>query len=1181
MVEPLSLGPFDLVEPLASGGMGTVWRGVHRRQGVPVAVKLIRPEKALSAKVIDRFRDEVRAIASMDHRGIVTVLDYGTVPTETADSSDGALTQGTPWLAMELCTAGTLKTHQLSNWTELAELLDDVLSALAFSHAKGILHRDLKPENILIAGPDDLRPGVKLADFGLAFIANESEEDGKTAAGTLRYMAPEQMRGAWRDFGPWTDLYAFGGLAWWLTCGQTPFQNASTVTELIRAHVYQPPPPLAPSFPVPAALDGWLRWLLKKKPRSRPLLAADALTELRRFRNDPRVQTQTFSQPASVAAEGDDQTIVLESAEIIVPTTFDQTLVTEAPALNNRPAPGEPKPRQLTPGELPHWTTDSLARPTTYSLVGAGLGLFGLRSVPLVGRVPQRDQLWECLLHTVRTGTPEVVLLRGGAGAGKSRLAQWLSERAHEVGVAQTLRATHSLVPGQDDGLPPMLAKALNCQGMSSKQRTKRLTAVLRERRIDDPDEVAAIDEFLGSHNVSEDLDAFSQTSMFLATTEARYGVLRRLLTRQSESRPVIVWLDDGQWGPEALELTLDILRRRDALNCRCLIVITVRDDLLTERPIEQALLQELDRHGATTCDVPPLDADERLELVQNLLGLEGDLAAQVEHRSDGNPLFAVQLVADWVQRGVLAVGTTGFRLADGARAIIPDSIHQLWAQKIDRFLSNENESARHWLELAATLGTKVGDSEWQSAGAFSELEPVDGLVGRLRREGLAHRSEPTQWSLCHGLLAESLQRQAEEANRLVSHHQSAAEMLATKRTARGTSARRAHHLIGAGRALDALDPLLLAARERKAEAGFNAALELLDQFDATADELSMDAAKPERGEATLLRVELFGGLDRLKEAAPLAQALINACDQHQWLTIAPSAKRVYGTLLIRLGQSEEGAEYLLQAIDAAERVSLGVEASRGRVALAFFRFHTGDVDGAESLLTRGLPVLRQKPTQEPFVHTALITLANVAKSRGDFDQARDWVNEAISEADRLNHPLLRADALQLLALVQRASGDLDGAATNLRNAIATKTSFGTPMAALGLNMTLGLVQLDRDDFDAAHTAFETGRDKFQEMGKSAMAGAAQACLLPCLAARKEWQKFGDTLAISEVRLREAAMFSQDIAGPVERAANLARDAQQTAAASAAYGLALRQWVGLHDDDGVRRVEHELSRLAP
>ena len=157
----VSLGPFDLVQPVARGGMAEVWRGVHRDREVPVAVKVITGDFARDPAYHRRFADEVRAVAALDHPGIVTILDHGKVDGAAAASSDGRLTEGTPWLAMEYCSHGTVnKLAMPLSWNRVRNILLSTLDALAHAHARGVVHRDLKPPNILLAGPRDLRPGL-------------------------------------------------------------------------------------------------------------------------------------------------------------------------------------------------------------------------------------------------------------------------------------------------------------------------------------------------------------------------------------------------------------------------------------------------------------------------------------------------------------------------------------------------------------------------------------------------------------------------------------------------------------------------------------------------------------------------------------------------------------------------------------------------------------------------------------------------------------------------------------------------------------------------------------------------------------------------------------------------------------------------------------------------------------
>src|SRR5688572_26071033 len=164
---PIHLGPFELIEPIARGGMAEVWRGVHARQKVPVAIKVITSSRARHPEFLAAFQNEVQAVARLHHPSIVMIFDHGAVPAESARASGERLTAGSPYLAMELASWGALDRVRLPlKWDDLLRILLSLLDALAHAHARGVIHRDLKPGNILLSAPNDIRPGLKLTDFG-------------------------------------------------------------------------------------------------------------------------------------------------------------------------------------------------------------------------------------------------------------------------------------------------------------------------------------------------------------------------------------------------------------------------------------------------------------------------------------------------------------------------------------------------------------------------------------------------------------------------------------------------------------------------------------------------------------------------------------------------------------------------------------------------------------------------------------------------------------------------------------------------------------------------------------------------------------------------------------------------------------------------------------------------------
>ncbi len=288
------LGSFILQHPLGIGGMGEVWQGVHRERRTPVAIKLLLREHARQPVSLDAFRAEVRAIAALSHPYIVQIFDYGVLPGETADAAAAAgvvLVPGTPWLAMELASGGPLSSwvRQPVAWPALSSALHQLLSALSHAHARGILHRDIKPANVLMCAETDLRPGLKLADFGIAH--SRQSRSSPSTAGTLGFMAPEQFAGRWRDLGPWTDLFSLGVMASTLLHGRLPAPS-------------EPDDP--PRMPVPDGLGAWVRKMMAADPADRfsnAAAAKQALGALEGIPTDTGWRSPVSSRPMLLPAD--------------------------------------------------------------------------------------------------------------------------------------------------------------------------------------------------------------------------------------------------------------------------------------------------------------------------------------------------------------------------------------------------------------------------------------------------------------------------------------------------------------------------------------------------------------------------------------------------------------------------------------------------------------------------------------------------------------------------------------------------------------------------------------------------------------------------------------------------------------------------------------------------------------
>ncbi len=213
-------GDYELIEKVARGGMGTVFRATQLSLNRTVAIKMISTGQFASPEEITRFYSEAKAAASLDHPNIVPVYEVGEFEGEHFYSM--AFVEGQS-LADKL-KSGPLETIQA------ASLLLDVAVAVQYAHDRGVIHRDLKPSNILL----DQHSRPRVTDFGLAKIVTDTK--GITVSGeilgTPSYMAPEQAAGAIKAVGFAADVYSLGAVLYSSLSGRPPFQAATHVATL-------------------------------------------------------------------------------------------------------------------------------------------------------------------------------------------------------------------------------------------------------------------------------------------------------------------------------------------------------------------------------------------------------------------------------------------------------------------------------------------------------------------------------------------------------------------------------------------------------------------------------------------------------------------------------------------------------------------------------------------------------------------------------------------------------------------------------------------------------------------------------------------------------------------------------------------------------------------------------------
>ena len=259
---------YRLERELGRGGMATVYLAHDLRHDRPVALKVVRPELAASLGP-ERFLREIRIAARLQHPHVLTVHDSG----ETA----GRLWYTMPYVEGESLRQRLAQEGQLP-LDQALRIATQVLSALQYAHAHGVVHRDIKPENILLDGDQAV-----VADFGVARAISAAGQERLTetglALGTPAYMSPEQAVGT-KELDGRSDLYAVGCLLYEMLAGQPPFVG-STAQQLLARHAIDPVPPLRTvRGTVPEQVERSVMRALAKVPADRFPTAADFATAL-------------------------------------------------------------------------------------------------------------------------------------------------------------------------------------------------------------------------------------------------------------------------------------------------------------------------------------------------------------------------------------------------------------------------------------------------------------------------------------------------------------------------------------------------------------------------------------------------------------------------------------------------------------------------------------------------------------------------------------------------------------------------------------------------------------------------------------------------------------------------------------------------------------------------------------
>ena len=1026
---------YEVLGVLGEGGMGIVYRCLDQLSGQHVALKrVIVPEAKLRRDYVMWFYKESRALAALDHPGIVRARDFG------------QLVDGSPYLVMELVNGVSL--HDLS-YTRLSfpviwTIVDQMLGALAHAHARGVVHGDLKPSNILVEEVSGEVPRIRILDFGLAWLKQDPHDerlDGAKAlefaphagAGTPGYMAPEQIQHEMHHVCGATDTYSIGCILYRMLSGQAPFTGESR--QLLKRHAFEKAPRLEPAIAVPEGAVDFVEKLLAKRPWDRWEFAAHARTEWSALRPPEGLPPETW----------------------------------QLPRIRRRSKSSAVLP---TPEE-----TGSQERQRIAAVLDRAPGLLNMRPSPLVGRDDIRSLLRKHC-EEVAGGQPplhRLVLLTGAAGVGKSRILEWLCEVVHEEGQMVPLRARYRPVSTPLDGLLGAVTQYFNFERASRDTIERSLLARWKIGRNDKQGRtwVAGVAEWLRPLGPMSDQPIGPSGVRFtLDSLDARRMVTRYTLRRIARKRPLLFWLDDLQ---HANDRTFEGLLRyaSEEPEQRLLIVATARSDDLQHggaatdniRALQEALNGE-------TVDVQAMPPDTTRELLRASLPLQDAAVEEAARRSRGNPLFALQQLHAWALAGEMELVDGVYCVADQVLSVKPQTTAELWDSRVAA-LPVEHRLGAY---ASASLGTDIRHEVLLALLETLGL-PADAVIHSLQNAEIILPRGPGRYSWPHALLQEHLSESLAKRDDFRRILRAAAEALTKHPLAntRRVIRQRVLNLLHAGDP-DAASTLLFHFLGQ----AWNGAREPL----AALADLELLKGKLQ-GKSLALKhrwqAEAMRHVGRAEDAMMHAEIARSSFEELGDRENVAHCQRLLGHLKSERGASADGLLLVQQAHATFEQLgSLSGQAQCEAVA-GEIQYLLGRYDIARAQVERGDRSFA-KLGQPLGRGQCLLLLSWIEHSEGATERARRFTMDARSEFEKAGYRLGVAQANVSLAHVEHRLLNYYNAERGASEALSMFSNLSTPRGQGASERLLAMIGLDIDDLDMAELHTERARAIYEKM---------------------------------------------------------------------------------------------------
>jgi tRNA A-37 threonylcarbamoyl transferase component Bud32 len=273
-------GDYELLDEVARGGMGVVWKARQASLNREVALKMIRAGALASPEEVQRFLREAEAAANLQHPNIVAIHEVGEHDGQHYFSMDFVPGRDLGAIVKD----GPLPPQRAARYVKI------IAEAIHFAHQRGTLHRDLKPQNVLIDDADQPR----ITDFGLAKLTKDDSRLTQSGAvmGSPSYMPPEQAAGRHADVGPASDVYSLGAILYELLTGRPPFRAATPLATLQAVVDTEPEAPRRIKADVPIDLETLCLKCLEKSPVARYPTARALAEELDRFLSGEPIQAR-------------------------------------------------------------------------------------------------------------------------------------------------------------------------------------------------------------------------------------------------------------------------------------------------------------------------------------------------------------------------------------------------------------------------------------------------------------------------------------------------------------------------------------------------------------------------------------------------------------------------------------------------------------------------------------------------------------------------------------------------------------------------------------------------------------------------------------------------------------------------------------------------------------------------